>query len=156
MNITITYGKGSGKTELAAFDSALWDAGIANYNLITLSSVIPPNSKIIVKKLNNNDKEIGNKLYVVLSKCTETLIDKTAYAGLGWITKEDESGIFMEECGGNEIEIKSKINDSLESVIKYRKGNYESINYKIEKIKCIDKPVCAIVSAIYKSEKWNI
>ena len=64
MKISITYGKGSGKTELAAFDAALWNAGIADYNLIILSSIIPPNSKVFVKKLEQNNQNIGNKLYL--------------------------------------------------------------------------------------------
>ena len=39
---------GTGRTLLAAFDDALLAAGVANFNLITLSSVIPPGSSIRV------------------------------------------------------------------------------------------------------------
>ena len=49
MDIKVVCGVGSGKTALSAFDSALKDAGVYNYNLITLSSIIPPDS-IISKK----------------------------------------------------------------------------------------------------------
>ena len=41
MRIKITSAVGSGPTTLAAFDAALQKAGIENYNLIPLSSVIP-------------------------------------------------------------------------------------------------------------------
>jgi arginine decarboxylase len=41
LEIQVTTGTGEGPTPLAAFDAALLDAGVANYNLILLSSVIP-------------------------------------------------------------------------------------------------------------------
>jgi arginine decarboxylase len=44
--IQVTTGTGEGPTPLAAFDAALLDAGVANYNLICLSSVIPEASVI--------------------------------------------------------------------------------------------------------------
>ncbi|MBD3354433.1 hypothetical protein GF361_00430 [Candidatus Woesearchaeota archaeon] len=154
MLISVTYGKGIGKTEISAFDSALWDGGIGDYNLITLSSVIPPNSRIEVKRLQIDNRDIGNKLYVVLSKCFARNIGEEAYAGLGWVTKEDGSGVFMEECGKSKEEVKQRIKDSLESAISYRNGNYSSIDYHIEKIKCEHNPACAVVAAVYKSEGW--
>lgn len=55
--IYVTSGIGEGQTNLSAFDAALWDAGIANFNLIKLSSVIPPHSKVLVKNLKNNGKD---------------------------------------------------------------------------------------------------
>jgi arginine decarboxylase len=42
MQIHVSSGRGEGPTPLAAFDAALRDAGVSNYNLIALSSVIPP------------------------------------------------------------------------------------------------------------------
>jgi arginine decarboxylase len=47
MRIQLVSGAGSARTQLAAFDAALVDAGISNYNLITLSSVIPAGAEII-------------------------------------------------------------------------------------------------------------
>ncbi|MCJ7816384.1 MAG: pyruvoyl-dependent arginine decarboxylase [Candidatus Aenigmarchaeota archaeon] len=67
MEIKVTHGTGEGPTALAAFDKALYDAGIGNYNLIKLSSVIPGNSKVIIEKIDWNEKEHGYKLYAVLS-----------------------------------------------------------------------------------------
>jgi arginine decarboxylase len=46
LRIQIATGTGAGPTPLGAFDAALLDAGVANYNLICLSSVIPPASAI--------------------------------------------------------------------------------------------------------------
>ncbi len=49
MKIYISSGRGTGPTSLSAFDAALNEAGVANYNLIRLSSIIPPDSKIILQ-----------------------------------------------------------------------------------------------------------
>jgi arginine decarboxylase len=46
MLIQVTGGTGAGPTKMAAFDAALNQAGTANYNLIKLSSIIPPDSKV--------------------------------------------------------------------------------------------------------------
>ena len=45
-DITIRTGSGQGHTKLSAFDHALLTAGVANFNLITLSSVIPPRRRL--------------------------------------------------------------------------------------------------------------
>ena len=46
LDITVRSGSGTGRTLLSAFDNALQGAGVADFNLVTLSSVIPPASRI--------------------------------------------------------------------------------------------------------------
>ena len=152
--IYITYGTGEGLTELSAFDKALFDAGIGNYNLIKLSSVIPENSQIVVKKISWNQKEQGYKLYVILSECIETTIGKEAWVGLGWIQDETGKGLFIEIKGLSKEEVKKLIDDSLKNMQEYRPERYGKINYKLVGIKCEGKPVCAVVAAVFKSEGW--
>jgi arginine decarboxylase len=156
MDIKVTYGIGEGLTKVSAFDRALFDAGIGNYNLIRLSSVIPDGAKVIVEKINWNYKEHGYKLYVVLSECLETISGKYAYAGLGWITQSNHvgKGFFVEHCNSSEEEVKNIINNSLKNFQEYRPGKYGKVHYKIVGIKCKYKPVCAVVCAVFKSEKW--
>lgn len=45
--IILTSGVGRGTTKLNALDNALLNAGIGNFNLFKVSSIIPPNAKII-------------------------------------------------------------------------------------------------------------
>lgn len=155
--IKVTSGTGIGETKLSAFDSALFDAGIANYNLIYLSSVIPENHQPVVEKVNYNNKEFGYRLYVVMSSQTENEIGREAWAGLGWVTTKEgiKKGLFVEHHGSNEEEVVSLIKESLTSMVEYREDSYGEITYKIVGVKCEDKPVCAVVSAIYKSESWE-
>lgn len=41
----LTAGSGEGDTPLTAFDAALLDAGLGNYNLVKLSSIMPPGAQ---------------------------------------------------------------------------------------------------------------
>lgn len=154
MNIYITYGIGEGLTKLAAFDAALFDAGIANYNLIRLTSVIPPHSRVIVKKLNWNSIEYGHKLYVVLSAGEEYQIGKSIYAGLGWRNFGKAGGIFVEHQAENKNKVMEVIRNSLYSVEKYRRTGGK-IRQKIVGVKCKNNFVCVLVAAVYKSENWD-
>ena len=45
--IILTSGIGIGSTKLNAFDNALLNAGIGNFNLLSVSSIIPPKAKIV-------------------------------------------------------------------------------------------------------------
>ena len=66
MKIDIVWGRSEGKTLLSAFDKALVKAGIHNFNLIPLSSVIPQNSvveevgKVQMKVISHRVEEIAN------------------------------------------------------------------------------------------------
>ena len=157
VDIILTTGTGQGPTELSAFDSALNSAGISNLNLIHLSSVIPNNSKIIGKKYYTDPKEYGYKAYCVFSRNITSERGKKVYAGLGWLMKSDDSngGLFVEHQGSSEEEVKQAIINSLTRMQEYRKEKYDKIQMKIVGIECNDKPVCALVCAIYKTEGWD-
>lgn len=45
--IRVSRGAGTGLTRLAAFDHALRIAGVADFNLVRLSSVIPPGAEVV-------------------------------------------------------------------------------------------------------------
>ena len=83
MEINVVCGVGTGKTILSAFDSALKDAGVYNYNLITLSSIIPPGSKVIkAKRYESPPQEYGHKLYVVKAEYRSEEVGKYIAAGV--------------------------------------------------------------------------
>jgi len=107
MKIEIVKGSGTGKTELSAFDMALNDAGIANYNLIPLSSVIPPETELVkIGTRKKIESEYGHKLYLVISIAHATLKGAEAWAGIGWVNHVDKSGkgLFVEHHGPSEDE----------------------------------------------------
>jgi arginine decarboxylase len=157
MNIRVTWGTGEGDTRIAAFDRALWDAGIANYNLIRLSSVIPEGADVIVEKAGMNNTEHGHRLYTVISECYADEKGKKAVAGLGWASANHVKGkgIFVEQSGETPGEVTEHIEKTIKSMISYRPEEHGSIKMKLAEKECTGSIACAVVAAVYKSEGWD-
>jgi len=164
MDIKVVQGVGTGKTILSAFDGALKDAGVYNYNLITLSSIIPPNSKVSkVKRYESPPEEYGHKLYVVKAEYRSEEVGKYIAAGVGWYQLEDNRGIFVEhEIKGEtrvavESEIALRITNSLKDLAKFRniKFNESKVRSAISLTQIKDHPTCVLVLAVYQSESWE-
>lgn len=155
--ITLTKGTGTGDTKIAAFDAALFEAGIANYNLIRLSSIIPPGSKIEIGKYETPPDEFGHKLYIVYACEIQNEVGKEAWAGVGWTIAQDGSskGLFTEHEGHSEQEVTNLVTETLTSMVTYRPEQYGEIQYEVTGITCTGKPVCALVAAVYRSESWD-
>ncbi|MBF0452528.1 MAG: hypothetical protein HQK75_17635 [Candidatus Magnetomorum sp.] len=155
MNITICTGTGSGPNELMAFDTALLDAGIIDYNLIYLSSSIPAGSIIERKRFIASPDEIGHKLYVVISQKIQTVPGNYAWAGIGWTQeKEKGRGLFVEHHGVDKAQVQNDIISSLEFMKENRSLQYGNIHHEMIGIDCKDNPVCAMVLAVFKSQAW--
>ncbi|MFA6253726.1 MAG: pyruvoyl-dependent arginine decarboxylase [Candidatus Paceibacterota bacterium] len=155
--IKITSGTGSGSTRLSAFDAALFSAGIANYNLIKLSSIIPDDFEPVKEKIDLNGQEFGHRLYVVLSSCAESENGEEAWAGIGWVksTGAPSRGLFVEHNGKSKEQVEKLIRSTLTDMVVYRPENFGEIDYEIVGIKCSGQPVSAIVAAVYQSEDWE-
>lgn len=164
MNIIITSGKGTGKTLLSAFDSALSDAGVLNYNLIMLSSVIPPNTKIVKKKYQTPPEEYGHKLYVVKAEQRSQNIGFHIGAAIGWYQMENGQGVFVEhETEAKFLDVVKEtlyknVRDSLSDLCANR--NYRFSEKKMGIATSITKvttqPTCALMIAVYESEGWKL
>ena len=102
---------GTGPTTLAAFDAALIDAGIANFNLLRLSSVIPPDTDVVPVKgrATRATGEWGDRLYVVMAEMRTDRPGREAWAGIGWV-QDDESGkgLFVEHEGHSEHQVRDE------------------------------------------------
>jgi len=154
LKIYLTSGTGKGLTDISAFDAALANAGIANYNLIYLSSIIPEGSRIEIKKLKPKKAEYGRKLYVVIARHDQDTSGKEAWAGLGWSQDRIGRGLFVEHKSESKEAVIRLIRNSLKDMKKLRSYKYGRINYSVTGIKCKNKPVCAVVAAVYQSEEW--
>ena len=54
LKITVTCGTGKGATSLSASDTAIFNAGIGNHNLLHLSSVIPADFAPVIEQADYN------------------------------------------------------------------------------------------------------
>ena len=153
-HIRITWGTGTARTRLAAFDAALHDAGIANFNLIKLSSIIPRGWKIREERLSLDKNAAGKRLYVVLSSCIENRKGKTAVAGIGWSTDKKGDGVLIHLEGTTLSEVRMHIRTTFSDMKRYRKAAYTPLTIRTAHITCTKKPVCAQVVAVFKTEHW--
>lgn len=156
MQISITHGTGKGPTPVAAFDAALTEAGVANYNLIRLSSIIPGGSVLRRAKYVTPENEYGHRLYVVMARCAARQPGQMAWAGVGWVQVPDSGrGLFVEVPGATREQVENDIRASLISMRAGRPQCYGTIEYEVAGITCQDQPVCALVIAVYKSVGWD-
>lgn len=164
MVIKVIKGAGEASTPLSAFDAALNDAGVCNYNLITLSSVIPPNSKVEkIDRYETPESHWGHKLYCVMAeeRCNEA--GKFIAAGIGWYQLDDGRGLFVEHhlIGDTRLAVDSelhfRINNSLKDLCKFRGIDFEDerMNMEVSINQVKGAPASALVIAIYKAESWE-
>src|SRR5579864_7738658 len=120
MIIQIATGTGTGPTKLAAFDAALQAAGAANFNLIRLSSIIPPDSKVqaLDGPVNSGLGNWGDRLYVVMADMRVDTPNVEAWAGIGWVQDtKTGAGLFVEHESANEPTVRRDIQASLEALM---------------------------------------
>ena len=72
--IFFTKGVGRHKQELQSFELALRNAGIEKSNIVSVSSIIPPNCKIITREKGIKELKPGEITYVVISPGFNSLI----------------------------------------------------------------------------------
>jgi arginine decarboxylase len=65
----LTRGVGTHREQLASYEHALRDAGIAAFNLVSVSSIFPPHCKLISRQRGVPTLDAGEIVYVVMSKC---------------------------------------------------------------------------------------
>lgn len=156
MLITVTSGVGTGSTSLAAFDAALREAGIADYNLIPLSSVIPARAIVQRKPFAPRRSSYGDRLYVVIARGETATAGEAAWAGLGW-TQELETGrgLFVELHGASRRAVENDISATLQCMKAARPYEYGKDETELAGIECRGSPVCAIAAAVYVSAGWD-
>jgi arginine decarboxylase len=156
--IRVSSGSGSGPTGLAAFDAALRSAGVADLNLIRLSSVIPPGSTLTQVtgdgQLRGNH---GDRLYCVYAEAYASSPGEEAWAAIGWSRRGDGSGegLFVEHHGGSGAEVERDVRLTLDSMSVGRGGDFGRPEMTVAHAVCAERPVCAVVVATYRVVPWH-
>ena len=159
MIIEIVSGTGAAPTKLAAFDAALHAAGVANYNLIRLSSIVPPASTILHHKggpLAEQPGNWGDRLYIVMADMRVDTPNMEAWAGIGWVHDEKTGrGLFVEHEGANEHTVRRDIEQSLKALQKIRNVDFGPMHMEVVGRTCKHEPVCSLALAVYRAEDWE-
>lgn len=87
--IFLTKGKGQHKEKLASFEQALREARIAPYNLVKISSIFPPNCKLISKEEGQKFLKPGQIVFLVMSEGATDEAHRLISASIGLAIPND-------------------------------------------------------------------
>lgn len=158
MNLYIAAATATGSTELAAFDHALIGVGAANFNLVRLSSVIPPGSRVIdVPRCPPVPGSTwGDRLYVVYAEQRASEPGRQAWAGVGWVQDARTGrGLFVEHEGDDEAAVRADLASSLADLQAHRELDLGPAHVRVVGVECTGEPVCALVLCAYAAEPWD-
>jgi arginine decarboxylase len=156
--IRVSAGSGIGPTRLAAFDHALRSAGVADFNLIRLSSVIPSGATV---RAAERDEQIsglhGDLLYCVYADAYASTPGEHAWAGIAWSRRVGGSGegLFVEHSGASKLTLERDLHATLEAMSLGRAFRFEQAGSMVTSAECLDHPVCAVVIAAYGRASWD-
>jgi arginine decarboxylase len=155
IDIHIRTARGTGRTLLSAFDHALFGAGVADFNLVRLSSVIPQPSRLSFTSEPVRG-EHGDRLYCVYAAAYAGQPGETAWAGLGWVRDDTGKGLFVEHTAGSEESLHELIHLSLEDMKASRKGGYGQVETAVVSAHHDGRPACALALATYQVTGWEL
>jgi len=87
----LTKGVGIHKEQLASFEMALRAAGIEKFNLVHVSSILPPNCRRIAKEEALQELKPGEVVYCVMSKNETNEPNRLVAAAIGCAIPSDPS-----------------------------------------------------------------
>lgn len=96
-----TKGTGKHRENLQSFEEALRDAGIARFNLVRVSSIFPPDCKIVSRRKGLEELQSGQIVFCVLAESRTNEPNRLACAGIGLAlpAKEGLHGYISEHHG---------------------------------------------------------
>ena len=94
----LTKGVGTHKLELRSFEMALRDASIEKYNLVPVSSILPPRCKIIPRKQGEQSLQPGQMTFAVISRISTNEPHRLIATSIGVAVpaNEDDYGYLSE------------------------------------------------------------
>lgn len=94
----ITKGVGKHKEKLTSFEMALRNAGIAQFNLVKVSSIFPPNCKLVLREEGLKNLSPGQIVFVVMSENATDEPNRLIAASCGLaMPKEEERYGYISE-----------------------------------------------------------
>jgi arginine decarboxylase len=163
-SIHVSHGFGYGTTDKSAFDQALDRAGVAQFNLIPLSSVVPHLAGEVVKSYPPPTLgDWGDRLYCVVAE-QRSRREGSIAAGIGWLRHQDGRGVFVEHHARDHSDeaallvVRSLIEDSLNEMGERRGWKPEQTSRDYTSIACgvaEGEWACALVVAVFETAGWE-
>ena len=163
MNISVVSAVGHGRTELAAFDHALVQVGVGDFNLIPLSSVIPADCAVEPRAElpGSFPRRHGDRLYVVMAQERSRVPGAWVGAAVGWTRIADGRGWFVEHhLSGDDgdalrRDLDELVRDSLSDLCEHRGVRSGRTQIVGEVVQVAAQATCALALATYRCEGWD-
>jgi arginine decarboxylase len=155
--IPVLRASGSGGTTLAAFHAALVSVDLGFYNLVRLSSVVPPGTSVDgTGKATVPSGTWGDRMYCVYAEQCAERFGEQAWAGIGWVQRLDGGGgLFVEHEGGTEDFVRNAIRTSLRDLVAGMEDRFSEPDWVLNGALCAGEPVCSLVIAPYECASWT-
>jgi len=144
----VTSGKAlSPVSKLNAFDMALENAGIGQCNLVSVSSILPPNCKERKWK----EMPIGSITYAVVARMDGDE-GTTIGAGIAWGWEKDKRYGLVAEAEGNmnQRALKENLEWKIKEMANVRGVEINEVNYRTEVLEVPKKNYgCVIAALVY-------
>lgn len=146
--IHVVGGTGTAPTEKAAYDAALADANLHNYNLVPVSSVVPADAEVVQVDEAPELGPAGNRLNVVQAKAS-AVGPETVAAGIGWTTGPGP-GLFYEADAESESDVQARLETGLDAGRDLRDWSFDHEETLIERAEAAPgEHTCVVVLAAY-------
>jgi arginine decarboxylase len=159
-SISVIRTIGHGRSELSAYDDALFKAGIGNCNIIALSSVIPTGWVVEERTKLASIPRWGNRLYVVRALSSSDGSRRSGLsAGIGWTILDHGGGLMVEHYAMRPTaeeaakDVENKIDTSIADICLRREATAANTGRLIVSA-MEDGPTCALVVAIFQDADW--
>lgn len=108
--VFFTKGVGVSNTKLSSFEEALRSAGIAQFNLVTVSSIMPPGAKVIGREEGLAEMHAGEIVFTVMARISSCEPNRLISASIGtalpadptthgYLSEHHSYGLNQEKCG---------------------------------------------------------
>lgn len=152
--VILTSGATDGINELSAFDNALYSAGIADFNLIKVSSIVPSNVPVSI--FNDGVEEVnadGLLVPAVFDVIYSDIPGETIVSGVAvGIPKDSENKpgiIFSYTSKTNELLVKKTLTEMVNETMNRKGFKLDFIKFSINEIVVENRMTCSLSAAVF-------
>lgn len=128
--VRVVWGTGSGPTAIASYDAALAAANVHEYNLLTVSSIVPAGASVDAVGTAPDLGPAGNRLMAVEARTTSAGPERVA-AGLGWATGEGAGIVYEASDATDEESVRAELAAGLEAGKALRDYTFDDQSFEI-------------------------
>ena len=159
MRLSVLSAVATGVTSLSAFHRALCRVNVGHYNLIRLSSVIPPGVSVSTSGEPATVRgSWGDRLFCVYAEQRTSTPGEEAWAGVGWVQRVDGGGgLLVEHEGGSEGYVRDAVTKSLNDMVSCDPDHAFTVpELVVTGGRCEDKPIAALVIVAFLAVPWSL